>query len=133
MRSRTILAGLMLSTLQETTALAGTIHQWLDEQGQVHFGDIAPTGAKLLTSIPLPDPSSNTEASGLRPTETEVLLQIMKRSQQHAQRAQDRRLQNNRNRAEQREHCDANKKKLHASTGEETYKQYSRYLRNHCW
>lgn len=133
MRGHTITAGVLLLTLQDTPILAGTIYQWSDKQGQVHFSDLAPAGAMSSTRIPQPDPPRKTGDSGLRPTERELLLQIKQRSQQQAQRAQARRLQNNRQRAEQGERCEATREKLHDSVGKETYKQYSRYLRNHCW
>jgi len=133
MRDHAIIAGVLLLTLQDTPVLAGTIYQWSDKQGQVHFSDIAPAGAMSSTSIPKPEPTRKTDTSGLRPAESELLVQIKQRSQQQAQRAQARGLQNNRKRAEQRKRCEANREKLHASMGKETYKQYSRYLRNHCW
>ena len=133
MRNHAIITGVLLLTLQNTHVLAGTIYRWLDKQGQVYFSDIAPTGAMSSTSIQQPDLPRNNAASGLRPTERELLLQIRQRSQQQAQRAQARRFQNNSKRAEQRKRCETNREKLHASMRKETYKQYSRYLRNHCW
>ena len=133
MRSHTIITGVLLLTLQSTSIPATIIYQWSDKQGQVHFGDTAPTSSMSSTSIPQPDPPRNNAASGLRPTERELLLQIQQRSRQQAQRAQARGLQNKRKRAEQWERCKTNREKLHASTGKEIYKQYSRYLRKHCW
>jgi len=133
MRNNTIIAGVLLLTLQDSPVVAGTIYQWSDKQGQVHFSDTAPAGAMSSASIPTPEPTLKTDTSGLRPAESELLLKIKQRSQQHAQRAQARGLQNNRKRAEQRKRCEASREKLTASMGKETYKQYSRYLRNHCW
>ena len=133
MRDHAIIASVLLLTLYDTPLLAGAIYQWSDKQGQVHFSDTAPTGAMSSTSIPKPEPTRKNDTSGLRPGESELLMQIMQRSQQQAQRAVARGLQNNRKRAEQRKRCEANREKLHASMRKETYKQYSRYLRNHCW
>ena len=133
MRNNTIIAGVLLLTLQDSPVVAGTIYQWSDKQGQVHFSDTAPAGAMSSASIPTPEPTLKTDTSGLRPAESELLLKIKQRSQQHAQRAQARGLQNNRKRAEQRKRCESSREKLHASMGKETYKQYSRYLRIHCW
>ncbi|MDX2456801.1 MAG: DUF4124 domain-containing protein [Gammaproteobacteria bacterium] len=133
MRSHTIITGVLLLTLQDTSIPASTIYRWTDKQGQVHFGDIAPAGAISSARIPQPDPPRKNAASGLRSTERKLLLQIQQRSRQQAQRARARGLQNNRKRAEQWEHCEANREKLHNSTGKESYKQYSRYLRSHCW
>ena len=133
MRSHTIITGVLLLTLQDTSIPAATIYQWSDKQGHVHFSDIAPAGAMSSTSITQPDPPRNNAASGLRPTERELLLKMQQHSRQQAQRAQTRGLQNRRKRAEQWERCKTNREKLHDSTGKEIYKQYSRYLRKHCW
>ena len=133
MRSYTLITCVLLLTLQDTSIRAATIYQWSDKQGKIHFSDIAPTGTMSSTSIPQPDSSRNNTASGLRPAEKELLLQIQQRSRQQAQRAQARGLQNKRKRAEQWERCMTNREKLHDSTGKEIYKKYSRYLRKHCW
>jgi len=133
MRNHPLITGILLLTLQDTSIPATTIYQWSDKQGQVHFSDIAPADTISSTSIPKPDPPRNNSASGLRPTERELLLQIQQRSRQQAQRAQARGLKNKLKRAEQWERCEANREKLHDSTGKEIYKQYSRYLRKHCW
>jgi hypothetical protein len=85
------------------------------------------------TRITEPDPARESGASGLRPAERELLLRIKQRTQQQAKTAQARRLRNSRKRAEQWEHCESYREKLHNSRGEDTYKQYSRYLRTHCW
>ena len=132
MRDHAILASILLLTLQGTSARADTICRWSDKQGQIHFSDIAPASASPIC-IRSSGPASETDVSGLRPTEMEMLLQMEQRAQQQAQRAETRRLQNNRERAEQREHCNTNRKELKKSTRDESYKRYSRYLRNHCW
>ena len=132
MRSHTIISVLLL-TLPDTAAPAATIYQWSDKQGQVHFSDTAPTSSMTSNSIQQSAPPGNHNASGLRPTERELLLKIQQRTRQQAQRAQARGLQNKHKRAEQWEHCKTNREKLHDSAGKETYKQYSRYLRKHCW
>ena len=133
MRDQVILVGILLLTLHGPSTLADTICRWSDKHGQIHFSDIAPTGVRSPICIQSPGAPSETDVSGLRPTEMEILLKIRERTQQQAQRAETRRLQNNRKRAEQREHCSTNRKELKKSTGDESYKQYSRYLRNHCW
>lgn len=133
MHKTVVMASILLLIVQCSPALAGKIYRWLDKQGQVHFGDIAPAGTMPPVSILQPDPSGKSGAVGLRPAEMELLMQVEQRSQQQALRARNRRLKNNSKRAEQREHCDVNREKLHGSTGEKTYKQYSKYLRNHCW
>jgi hypothetical protein len=133
MRSHTLITGVLLLSLQNTSIPAATIYQWSDKQGQVHFSDIAPTGTLSSTSTLQPDLPRSGTASGLRPTERKLLLQIQQRSRLQAQHAQARGLQNQRKRAEQWERCEANREKLHDSTGKEIYKQYSRYLRKHCW
>ena len=133
MRDQVILVGILLLTLHGPSTLADTICRWSDKQGQIHFSDIAPAGAKSPICIRSFEPPSETDVSGLRPTEMKMLLQIKQRAQQQAQRAETRRLQNNRKHAEQREHCNTNRKELQKSTGDESYKQYSRYLRKHCW
>jgi len=133
MHNYTIITVVLLLMLQDTSITAATIYQWSDKQGQVHFSDTAPASSMSSTSIPQQNPPLNSAASGLRPAESELLLQIQQRSRQQAQHAQARGLQNKRIRAEQWERCRTNREKLHASTGNEIYKQYSRYLRKHCW
>jgi hypothetical protein len=133
MHHRFTIIGILLSTLQGSPVLAGKIYRWFDKQGQIHFGDIAPTNAKSPISIRQPDTSGKSDAGGLRRTEIELLTHIEQRTRQQALQARNRMLKNTRKRAEQREHCDRTREKLHGSTGEKTYKQYSRYLRKHCW
>jgi guanylate kinase len=133
MHGYTIITWVMLLTLPDSPVLGDTIFRWSDKQGQVSFSDIAPNDAMSVTRITEPDPPREIDGSGLRPAERELLLRIKQRTQQQAKNAQARRLQNSRKRAEQWEHCESYREKLHNSSGEETYKQYSRYLRTHCW
>ncbi|MCK5383000.1 MAG: DUF4124 domain-containing protein [Gammaproteobacteria bacterium] len=122
----------LLLALQVSCVCADTIYRWIDRQGQVHFSDSAPDSAIVASEIQPPDSPRNI-GSGLRSSEIELLQQIQQRSQQQAQQAQARRLKSARERAEQRERCHDNRKKLQGSRGHDTYKQYSRYLRKHCW
>lgn len=133
MRGYTVITWVILLMLPDSPVPGDTIFRWSDKQGQVYFSDTAPNDAMSATRITAPDPPREIDASGLRPAERELLLRIKQRTQQQAKIAQTRRLQNSRKRDEQWEHCETYREKLHNSTGEETYKQYSRYLRNHCW
>jgi hypothetical protein len=133
MHSSTVIAWALLLTLPDTSALADTIFRWSDKQGQVYFSDTAPNGAMSAIRIMEPEPPRKVDGSGLRPAERELLQQIEQRTLQQAKSAQTRRLQSSRKRAEQWERCDSYREKLHNSMGEETYKQYSVYLRKHCW
>jgi hypothetical protein len=122
----------LLLALQASCACADTIYRWTDQQGQVHFSDSPPGSAIAASEIQHPNPPRNS-GNGLRSSEIELLQQIQQRSQQQAQQAQARRLKSARERAEQWERCNDNRKKLQGSRGHDTYKQYSRYLRKHCW
>ena len=133
MHGSRVITGALLLTLLDTAVLADTIFRWSDKQGQVYFSDTSPGSAISATSITAPDPPRKVDGSGLRPGERELLQQMEQRARQQAKSAQTRRLQNSRKRAEQWERCDSYREKLHNSTGEETYKQHSVYLRKHCW
>lgn len=133
MQGINLISWALLLTLQNTAVLADTIFQWSDKQGQVYFSDTAPSGSLSVTRITAPDPPRRIESTDLRPGEKELLLRIKQRTQQQAKNAQARRARNSRKRAEQWKRCESYREKLHNSTGEESYKQYSRYLRKHCW
>lgn len=119
-------------TLHANCIDAGPVYRWTDQQGQVHFSDQAPDNEFTAAQLRQPDIPRNSDA-GLRPAETELLQQIRQRAKQQQQLAQSRRLKAGREQAEQRKRCNANREKLRASRGHDDYKQYSRYLRNHCW
>ena len=121
-----------LFALHVNCADARSIYRWTDRQGQVHFSDHAPDSEFTADELRQPDAAHNSSAS-LRATETELLQQIQQRAIQQKQLAQSRRLKASREQAEHRKRCIANREKLQASRGHDNYKQYSRYLRNHCW
>lgn len=133
MRGYTFFIRAILPTLLVTSVLADSIFRWSDKQGQVHFSDTAPGDAMSATTITEPEPPRKIDRNGLRPAERELLQRIEQRTQQQAQSAQLRRLQNSRKRVEQWERCESYREKLYNSPGEESYKEYSRYLRRHCW
>lgn len=122
----------LLLTLLANCASAKTIYRWTDRQGQVHFSDSAPANDVSASTTLQPD-TSDTGGHGLRAAETQLLQQIQRRSQQQQQQAQARRRKASRERDAHRDRCNASKRKLLESRGHDNYKQYSRYLRNHCW
>jgi hypothetical protein len=121
-----------LFALHLNCADARSIYRWTDRQGQVHFSDHAPDSELTANELRQPDAAHNSSA-GLRATETELLQQIQQRAKQQKQLAQSRRLKASREQAEHHKRCSTNREKLQASRGHNNYKQYSRYLRNHCW
>lgn len=129
---RGAVASTILLALLANCASAKTIYRWTDRQGQVHFSDSAPTYQASTRKTLQPD-VPGADSHGLRATETALLQQIQRRSQQQQQQAQARRRKAGRERDAHRERCKSSRKKLLASRGHDTYKQYSRYLRNHCW
>jgi hypothetical protein len=134
MRSLNLTIIVLLATLQGSLACAASVYRWLDGKGQVHLSDHPPDHAIQTDKLPQQQPSrKKTGTDNLRPAEKALLLQMEKRSQQQAKHAQARKLQNDRKRAEQLERCKLNREKLHAARRNAEYKQYSRYLRNHCW
>ena len=134
MRARNLTIIVLLATLQSSSTYAATVYRWLDSQGQVHFGDHPPGNAISTDRLPQQElPRKKTGTDNLRPAEKALLLQMEKRSQQQAKKTQARKLQSDRKRAEQLERCKLNREKLHGARKNAAYKQYSRYLRNHCW
>ena len=118
--------------LQAGQACAATTYRWVDQQGQVHFSDSAPPGETPASEIHHQDIPQHGD-DGLRAAETELLQQLQRRTQKQQQQAQARRLKAGRERAEHQQRCNTSREKLRASRGHKNYKQYSRYLRNHCW
>ena len=134
MRPRNLITIVLMATLQGSSTHAATVFRWLDSEGQVHFSDHPPGNAISTDRLPQQKlPRKKTGADNLRPAEKALLLQMEKRSQQQAKQARTRKLQSDRKRAEQLERCKLNREKLHNARRNAAYKQYSRYLRNHCW
>lgn len=134
MRSLNLTIIVLLATLQDPLACAASVYRWLDSKGQVHLSDHPPDNAIQTDKLPLQElPRTKTGTDNLRPAEKALLLQMEMRSQQQAKHAQARKLQSDRKRAEQLERCKLNREKLHNARKNSAYKQYSRYLRNHCW
>ena len=127
-----IAASAVLLTLQGSPIHATTTYRWIDQQGQVHFSDSAPQDGIATSEIHHTD-SPRANGDGLRAAETDLLQQLQRRTQQQQQQAQVRRLKASRERAKQQQRCNTSREKLRASRGHKNYKQYSRYLRNHCW
>ena len=122
------------SALQCTYVIAANVYRWHDSQDQLHFGDHPPDNAIQTDRLSLQElPQKKTGTDNLRPAEKALLLQMEKRSQQQATQARARKLQSDRKRAEQLERCKLNREKLQTARKNDAYKQYSRYLRNHCW
>jgi hypothetical protein len=134
MRSLNLTAIVLLATLQGSLACAASVYRWLDSKGQVHLSDHPPDNAIQTDKLPQQELSrKKTGTDNLRPAEKALLLHMEQRSQQQAKHAQARKLQSDRKRAEQLERCKLNREKLHNARKNSAYKQYSRYLRNHCW
>ena len=125
-------ASIALLTLQACHAYSAITYRWIDQQGQVHFSDSAPPGETPASEIHHQDIPQR-GGDGLRAAETDLLQQLQRRTQQQQQQAQVRRLKASRERAEHQQRCNTRREKLRASRGHKNYKQYSRYLRNHCW
>ena len=125
-------ASIALLTLQACHVDSAITYRWIDQQGQVHFSDSAPQDGIAASEIHHAD-SPRASGDGLRAAETELLQQLQQRTRQQQQQAQARKLKASRERAEQQQRCNTSREKLRASRGHKNYKQYSRYLRNHCW
>ena len=134
MHPRNLTMIVLLVTLQGSSTYAATVYRWLNNQGQVHFGDHPPGNAISTDRLPQQElPRKKTGTDNLRPAEKALLLQMEKRSQQQAKHSRARKLKSDRKHAEQLKRCKLNREKLHDARKNTAYKQYSRYLRNHCW
>jgi hypothetical protein len=77
--------GITLGLFLNVPAAAGGIYKWLDEQGQVHFGDRPPTGAQAKHEEVRPASGGDTaQGSGLRSGERARLSNIQKQENREA-------------------------------------------------
>lgn len=73
---------LMAIVLVPTSLCAGSVYRWVDAQGQVHYGDHPPAGAKV-ESVPPPFPPGTGEA------QRELYDYVRRLDVQNAERAQE--------------------------------------------
>lgn len=119
--------------LLDSTSAAETAYQWTDDQGRIHYGDRLPANGKSRTIILQRDINQANSLSGLRPGERDRLSQLEQHQQQQRRRAHTARTRTDHQREIKRTLCTNNREMLKKSRGRDTFKKYSRYLRNNCW
>jgi hypothetical protein len=115
------------------TALADTVWQWTDTQGQTHFSDTPPAGTTLPGRQIKFDNKATGAASGLRPGEREALRRLEQRRTHQQQSALITRQHSDHAVAAHRATCRATRDKLRSTRDREQRKRYSAYLSKHCW
>lgn len=114
-------------------ATAGTVWQWTDARGQVHFSDTAPHQSLETEQITYPAKPSAPAAGGLRPGERKRLQLMQQRQRRQLQQASEARRRSDRTTAARRKNCQATREQLHASHDREQRKHHATRLRRHCW
>jgi len=119
--------------LLDSTSAAETAYQWTDDQGRIHYGDRLPASRKSRTILLQRDRNQANSPSGLRPGERDRLSQLEQHHQQQRRHAHTARTRTDHQRETKRTLCSNNREMLKNSRGRDTFKKYSRYLRNNCW
>ena len=120
-------------TLLDSISAAETAYQWTDDQGHIHYGDRLPPSGESRIILLQRDTNQANSLSGLRPGEQDRLSQLEQHQQQQRQRAYTARTRTDHQREVRRTRCTNNRDMLKKSRGRDTFKKYSRYLRNNCW
>jgi Domain of unknown function (DUF4124) len=83
--------GIALGVFLSLPAAAGGVYRWLDEQGQMHFGDRPPVGATLIKEEARPASGDTASTgSGLRAGERARLGEIRQRESREAAERRER-------------------------------------------
>ena len=131
---RGVAAALMLYlTLSGVVHAIDSAYQWTDKQGQIHYGDKPSTSTNSRTITLQGRIKQLYSPSGLRPGELDQLYKLEQRRRQQRHRAQTVENRSDRQRAVKRARCAENRSMFKNSSGNESFKKYSRYLRNNCW
>ncbi len=120
-------------TLPRNARAAETAYQWTDNQGQIHYGDKLPVSIESRTITLQRDTIRPGSHPGLRPGERDRLSKLEQHQQQQQRRAHTARIRTDRQREIMQARCMDNREMLKNSRGRDTFKKYSRYLRNNCW
>jgi hypothetical protein len=125
------LVGITFGLFLGLPATAGSIYRWVDEQGQVHFGDKPPVGVQAKHEEIRPATGDHTASSGgLRAGERARLGEIEQReSREEAEKsARNRRAAADENRRERQAGQDANR----CASYQQKISDYKRRLRAGC-
>jgi hypothetical protein len=122
---------LLLLACHSTYIAAGGVYRWTDDQGQVHFSDIAPLHGES-TEILIESPRVS-GARGLRPGEISTLKQIRQRAIRQRTWAETSGRQSDRQTATRRKECNNRRDMFHRARDRDSFKAHARYLRNNCW
>lgn len=124
---------LLQLTLPGIVSAAEAAYQWTDQQGQTHYGDKRPASIEPKTIILQQVPIKSGSHSGLRPGERAQLDKMEQQQRQQQRSANAAGLRTDHQRAARRARCEDNREMLKNSRGRDSFKKYSRYLRNNCW
>jgi len=78
------LIGITLGIVLSLPAAAGDVYRWVDEHGQVHFGDRPPARAQATSQPLLPTAPDTPEENGLRAGERARLRKIEREERREA-------------------------------------------------
>lgn len=120
-------------TLPGSINATDTAYQWADDQGRIHYSDRLPASVESRSILLQRDTNRANSLSGLRPGERDRLSQLKQHQQQQRRRARTARTRTDQQREVKRTLCTNNREMLKKSRGRDTFKKYSRYLRNNCW
>jgi hypothetical protein len=125
------LVGISFGLILSLSAAAGSIYRWMDEQGQVHFGDKPPTGVQAKQEKARPAIRDDSAAgSGLRSGEHARLAEIEKReNREDAEKSvRDRRAATD----EKRRALQAEQDASRCASYQHKISEYKRRLRSGC-
>jgi Domain of unknown function (DUF4124) len=125
------LVGMTFGLLLNVPAVAGDVYKWLDEQGQVHFGDRPPPGVQAThEEAGTATADDTTTGSGLRSGERARLSEIEKQESREAaeKRDQDKRAAADEKRRERQAEQDARR----CASYQQKISEYNRRLRAGC-
>jgi hypothetical protein len=125
------LVGITFGLFLSLPSAAGSIYRWMDDQGQVHFGDKPPVGVQpRLEEVTLSTGNDPAAGGGLRSGERARLAEIEKRESREAaeKSALDRRAATEKKRRERQARQDANR----CASSQQKIREYKRRLRAGC-
>lgn len=134
-RFRRWLCGGLAGALSTLAVAAGHIWHWTDRAGQQHYSDhLPPSGAsnarRLDTGHPAP---AGEPPGGLRGGERARLQRLEVRSKRRRREAEALRSKQARTSAAQRTQCRQTRSRWYATRDRQQGKEFSDYLRAHCW
>jgi hypothetical protein len=134
MHKTLLLTCLLFGGFPFTSARAGQVWQWVDDQGRQQFSDTRPAmTARRLQALDLPDRPAHEPAGGLRPGEVRRLHAIEQRDARRRRAVTSERERSDRLQATHRATCRETRDRWRSTRDRNRRKEYSNYLRVNCW